>query len=169
MSEHRYCDEHAKTAGLTVAQHNFDSNGPNAAERFRSMFGPGHLDQSIRQAIGMCWMMLPQRCPKRPMTYLDSAILAKLFTQERDSEHWRNRVGGRRDLAISALAIVEVKNAFRRKIAQGALKPAFGRKIWNEFRRATELGAIRIYPVGSDVVEEAVRILDSIPRRVLLR
>jgi hypothetical protein len=23
------------------------------------MFGPGHVDQSVRQAIQMCWMMLP--------------------------------------------------------------------------------------------------------------
>jgi hypothetical protein len=25
----------------------------------RSMFGPGQVDQQIRQAIQMCWMMLP--------------------------------------------------------------------------------------------------------------
>jgi hypothetical protein len=29
-------------------------------EKIRAMFGPGEVDQSIRQAIQMCWMMLPK-------------------------------------------------------------------------------------------------------------
>jgi hypothetical protein len=31
-----------------------------ADDRFRSMFGPGQVDQAIRQALQMCWMMLPK-------------------------------------------------------------------------------------------------------------
>lgn len=27
--------------------------------KMRSLFGPGHVDSQIRQAIQMCWMMLP--------------------------------------------------------------------------------------------------------------
>ena len=30
-----------------------------ATEHMRSMFGPQGVDQQIRQAISMCWMMLP--------------------------------------------------------------------------------------------------------------
>jgi hypothetical protein len=26
----------------------------------RSMFGPGQIDTSVRQAIEMCWLMLPE-------------------------------------------------------------------------------------------------------------
>jgi hypothetical protein len=37
----------------------FSSDDPEAADKMRAMFGPGHVDQSVRQAIGMCWMMLP--------------------------------------------------------------------------------------------------------------
>lgn len=37
----------------------FESNDPDAVNRMRDMFGPGQLDQQIRQAIHLGWMMLP--------------------------------------------------------------------------------------------------------------
>jgi hypothetical protein len=33
---------------------------PPDPDKIRDMFGPGQVDQSIRQAIQMCWMMLPK-------------------------------------------------------------------------------------------------------------
>ena len=38
----------------------FDGGDEKAAEGFASMFGPGHVDQAVRQAISSCWMMLPK-------------------------------------------------------------------------------------------------------------
>ena len=37
----------------------FDPNDPEARKKMRAMFSPGQIDQSVRQAIQMCWMMLP--------------------------------------------------------------------------------------------------------------
>jgi hypothetical protein len=37
----------------------YEPNGPDAAAKMRDMFGPGQVDQHIRQAIQFCWMMLP--------------------------------------------------------------------------------------------------------------
>jgi hypothetical protein len=37
----------------------FDRDDPESANKMREMFGPGHVDHSVRQAIQMCWMMLP--------------------------------------------------------------------------------------------------------------
>jgi hypothetical protein len=37
----------------------FDEGDPDAAKKLRGMFGPGQVDQSVRQAIQLCWMMLP--------------------------------------------------------------------------------------------------------------
>lgn len=37
----------------------FSSNDPESTNKMRAMFGPGQVDQSVRQAIQMCWMMLP--------------------------------------------------------------------------------------------------------------
>jgi hypothetical protein len=33
---------------------------PDDMEKFRDMFGPGQVDQMIRQPIQTCWMMLPK-------------------------------------------------------------------------------------------------------------
>jgi hypothetical protein len=38
----------------------FESNDPEAAKKMRQMFGPGHVDEQIRQVIHLCWMMLPE-------------------------------------------------------------------------------------------------------------
>jgi len=36
------------------------SEGADAAERIADAFGPGHVDQMIRQGIQSCWMSLPK-------------------------------------------------------------------------------------------------------------
>ena len=33
---------------------------PEAGKQMREMFGPGQVDQQFRQAIHLCWMMLPE-------------------------------------------------------------------------------------------------------------
>lgn len=35
-------------------------DGEDPAERMAEFFGPGHVDQTIRQAIHFCWMALPK-------------------------------------------------------------------------------------------------------------
>jgi hypothetical protein len=37
----------------------FNSDDPEAQNKMRDMFGPGQVDQQIRQALQFCWMMLP--------------------------------------------------------------------------------------------------------------
>ena len=37
----------------------FGKFDPDNDERFRSFFGPHHIDSQVRQAIQMCWMGLP--------------------------------------------------------------------------------------------------------------
>ena len=37
----------------------FSHDDPEAADKFRSMFGPNQVDEQIRQAIHVCWMLLP--------------------------------------------------------------------------------------------------------------
>ena len=103
------------------------------------------------------------------MIYLDSAILVKLYTEEPDSEHWRNLVGSRTDLATSSLALPEVRSALRQKVMFGFLNPRQESVNWREFHRAIQTGVIRTFPLGSDVVDEAVDILDHMPRKLALR
>ena len=102
------------------------------------------------------------------MIYLDSAILVKLYIKEPDSEHWREVLASQ-TLVTSSLAQTELKSAFRQKVRQGFLKPRFAEQSWAEFRAAIDAGAIQAIPLGSDVVDEAVRILDTLPRSIALR
>jgi len=37
----------------------FKPDDPNAGDNMRRMFGPGQVDVQIRQAIHLCWMLLP--------------------------------------------------------------------------------------------------------------
>src|SRR4051812_13128368 len=37
----------------------FSSDDPEGPKKMRELLGPSHVDQSVRQAIQMCWMMLP--------------------------------------------------------------------------------------------------------------
>jgi len=38
----------------------FNNDDPDAARKMREMFSPGQIDQSVRQAMQFCWMMLPE-------------------------------------------------------------------------------------------------------------
>ncbi len=37
-----------------------DDERRNPMEEMSEMFGPGHVDQTVRQAIQSCWMALPK-------------------------------------------------------------------------------------------------------------
>jgi len=39
----------------------FSSDDPDAISKMRQMFGPGDVDVQIRQAIHLCWMVLPAK------------------------------------------------------------------------------------------------------------
>jgi hypothetical protein len=39
----------------------FASDDPKAAKKMREMLGPGQVDQMFRQAMHMCWMILPEK------------------------------------------------------------------------------------------------------------
>lgn len=38
----------------------FKSDDADAAKKMREMFSPAQIDQSVRQAMQFCWMMLPE-------------------------------------------------------------------------------------------------------------
>ena len=42
-----------------AAYQEFSSDDAEAQKRMRDMFGPEQVDQSIRQAISTCWMLMP--------------------------------------------------------------------------------------------------------------
>jgi hypothetical protein len=57
---------------MAMHMERFDDEGGEASERMAAMFGPGHIDTSIRQAIQFCWMSLPK--DKRTVDELEQQI-----------------------------------------------------------------------------------------------
>jgi hypothetical protein len=55
---------------LSMAYVNSDDD--ESVKKMREMFGPGQIDQQIRQAINFCWMGLPQ--DKRNIDELERQI-----------------------------------------------------------------------------------------------
>lgn len=43
-----------------VSTCNSNASGDDAVEKMADFFGPGQVDQTIRQAIHFCWMALPK-------------------------------------------------------------------------------------------------------------
>ncbi len=43
-----------------VSSFNSGEGGEEAVEKMAEMFGPGQIDQTIRQGIHFCWMALPK-------------------------------------------------------------------------------------------------------------
>ncbi len=50
----------------------FPTNDPESRDRMRAMVGPGQVDQMIRQAIHLAWMMLPDE--KRTVEEVERVI-----------------------------------------------------------------------------------------------
>jgi len=43
-----------------VAFQEFDPNDEESLDKMREFFNPSQVDQFVRQALQMCWMMLPK-------------------------------------------------------------------------------------------------------------
>jgi hypothetical protein len=43
-----------------IAKSGDDDDGDNPMEKMSEMFGPGHVDQTVRSASQACWMALPK-------------------------------------------------------------------------------------------------------------
>ena len=103
------------------------------------------------------------------MIYVDSGILLKLYLTEPDSNTWRDRLDGRADIVSSALSLLEFKSGLRQKMQNGLIRRKAAMQYWQDFRESVETGILRLVPLGTDVIEEATKLLDELPAKILLR
>jgi uncharacterized protein len=101
--------------------------------------------------------------------YLDSAIVLKLFVNETDSDQWRSRIAPLADLCTSSLVFPEVKCALRRKVQSGFLNVSGQKRVWQEFQQLVETGAIQVFPIGADVIDTCMDLLDELQPQIGLR
>jgi len=103
------------------------------------------------------------------MTYLDSRILVKLFVNESDSPQWQTKLAGVTNLASSALLLPEAPCALRQKAMGRLITGAGMSRIWTLIQQITFDGMIKVYPIGSDVIDASVQIINSLSKGIALR
>ena len=69
--------------------------GDDAADRMAEMFGPAQIDQSIRQAVQICWMGLPKE--RRSVDEVEAQVRRIVERALRDFREDRKAFGGAAD------------------------------------------------------------------------
>ena len=79
--------------------------------------------------------------------YIDSSVLVKLVTPERDSEFFAERLEGRTGLVSSVMAFTEVWSALLQKEREQAISGAARIAGWQEFTSNLNSGVIELLSV----------------------
>jgi hypothetical protein len=100
--------------------------------------------------------------------YLDTSALAKLYVPEAWSDALEKALLGRRDVLVSDLAVTELTSALARRMREGDLSRADGRRMYQRVLRDVTSGEFRRVELTANVHREAERLLVSVaPRRAL--
>lgn len=100
--------------------------------------------------------------------YLDTSVIVKLFTWERDSEYFGKLVDGQY-VSSSIIAYTEIWSALLQKERTKAINHNQRNRAWNAFERQVLDQTIELRPMGSAVFKRANRILESCHGQIPLR
>lgn len=93
------------------------------------------------------------------MTYWDSATLVKVYFSEPDSQTFRDFLVRSGKVRTSELARLELLSALSRKERSGDLVVGGADALFQRFLLDASAGAITALPVGTDVLQEATRLI----------
>lgn len=73
-----------------MAAHQVEGRDADQARQMAQLFGPGHIDQTVRQAIHHCWMALPaeRRTPDGVDKQIRRIVDRVLRDFREDAEHF---------------------------------------------------------------------------------
>lgn len=100
--------------------------------------------------------------------YLDTSVIVKLFTWERDSEFYGKLVDGRH-VSSSIVAYTEVWSVLLQKERAKSIRRDQRSKAWNAFNRQVLDQALELRPLGAAGFKRANRILESCHGHIPLR
>jgi hypothetical protein len=100
---------------------------------------------------------------------LDTSALAKLYVPEAESDELDSALIGRRDLLISELALTELTSAIARRVREGDIDAAAGRRIYQQVFRDVRDGEYRLLDLTAATHREAERLLLTIGRQMPIR
>ncbi len=101
--------------------------------------------------------------------YLDTSALAKIYIQETYSDALDSALVGRHDLLISELTLTELTSALARRIREGVIEAAAGRRIYQQVFRDLRAGEYRLLDFTSATHREAERLLLTLGRQAPIR
>lgn len=103
------------------------------------------------------------------MSYFDSAFIAKFYLDEPESDAIRALAAGLGRVHCVAYGRIEVASVFHRKLREGAFTERVQREVAAQFADDCAAGVWTWLSVTEALVEEAVRSMTTLPRRVYLR
>ena len=105
--------------------------------------------------------------------YWDTSCLLKLYCQESDSETFRNKIAAALEPPVaSTLTRTELSYAFQQKAVRGETGGHHAETLFDFLQKDIRMGRIRLFPIGSDVLERAERIASQCydaPEPIFLR
>jgi predicted nucleic acid-binding protein len=101
--------------------------------------------------------------------YLDTSALAKVYVREPGSDVLEAALLGRRDLIVSDLAVTELTSAVARRVRDGDLSLAHGRRVYQRLLGDLEAGQFLRVELNAEAHREAERLLLAVGRRTPLR
>ena len=101
--------------------------------------------------------------------YIDSSVLVKLVTPERDSEFFAERLEGRTGLVSSVIAFTEVWSALLQKEGEQAISGASRIAGWREFTSNLNSAVIELLSVDRLLLTRANRIMARLSPDCLVR
>jgi predicted nucleic acid-binding protein len=100
--------------------------------------------------------------------YVDTSVVAKLYTSEPGSTECEATVSGH-TLVSSSLLLCEFRSALLSKVSRGLVSPALEREIWLEFRKDITASKLTLLPMDDSLVHDAAGLLSEIYHSVPLR
>lgn len=100
--------------------------------------------------------------------YLDTAIVAKLFFNEPESDRVQDLVSEHSELYSSELLVTEFYSVVARKLREGSLTKTIAKEVIDTFHRL-EGGTIELIPVTGNEMKRAGQIIMKLKDEVCLR
>src|SRR5262245_30003089 len=109
------------------------------------------------------------RSPVTPVSYFDSAYIAKFYLDEPESEAIRRLGESLGRVRCAAIGLTEVAAAFHRKFREGAFDTRAFREVTAQFDDDCVQGLWTWLPLTSTVCATAAAVFARLPRSVFLR
>jgi len=101
--------------------------------------------------------------------YLDTSALVPLYLPEADSEHCERIVADAQGIFTSELCRAELVRALLTKQKNGLLDAEQQKRIFAQFERHCDEGAVRLIAFDRSTVREATDLVEQVAPGVLLR